>query len=59
MRENNDDADDDDDDATDAKCRLNGKLLGKCVRQKRALENYQSIFNMLSKLDGITVNGGY
>lgn len=25
---------DDDDDVDDAKCRLNGKLLGKCVRDK-------------------------
>lgn len=59
-----------DDDAVDAECRLNGKLLGKlCVQlfereRKRegdkgagrvALENYLSTFNMLSRLDGITV----
>lgn len=63
-------ADDDADDAVDAECRLNGKLLGKlCVQlfereRKRegdkgagrvALENYLSTFNMISRLDGITV----
>lgn len=32
--EEDDDDVDVDDDATDAKCRLNGKLLGKCVRDK-------------------------